>query len=98
MRATDAALLIVALMVAWSIYRANRDPGNTFNFLDLLMENGRVSKTACVFLGSFMVMSWALIRATLDGKLDSTLFAAYGAVWVAPIIGRFLAVSPPPSP
>lgn len=91
MRATDGALLIISLMIAWSFYRAHRNRDFRFNVFDLIMENDKVSKTACVFMGSFVVMSWVLIRATLDGKLDTTLFAAYGAVWAAPIISRFMA-------
>jgi len=93
-RVTDAALLILTLMVAWSIYRANRDPGNTFNFLDLLMENGRISKLACVFLGSFIVTSWVMIRLTFDGKMDGLLFAAYGALWVTPITAKLFSLPP----
>ncbi len=99
MRATDAALLIISLVVAWSIYRAHRNPAYDFSFFDLVMENGKLSRLACVFVGSFGVSSWIVIRATMDGKMTELLFAAYGAMWVAPITAKLFApapLNPPP--
>jgi len=96
MRAADAALLIIALVIAWSLYRAHRSNNgyfSQFNLLDLLLENGRVSKLACVFMGSFAVSSWIMVRMTFDGKMTEGLFMAYGGVWVAPVIARLF--SPP---
>lgn len=88
MKAIDGALLIVALAVAWSFYRAQKDRTITFNLLDLIIENGRVSKLACVFMGAFAVSSWVVIKVALDGKMTEGLFMAYGTVWVAPIIAK----------
>lgn len=88
MRAGDGALLIVALVIAWSLYRAHRSADMAFNLFDLIMENGKVSRLACVFLGSFVVCSWVLVRLTIEGKLTEALFTAYGAIWVAPIIAK----------
>jgi len=68
-RAYDAALLIVALVIAWSIYRAHNDESNTFNVLDLVMENGRLSRIACAFMATLVVTSWVIVRQTSDGKL-----------------------------
>ena len=96
MRGADGALLIVALAVAWSIYRAHRSPQYTFNFFDLLMEGGRVSRIACAFMTTLLVTSWVVVRVTLDGKLDSVIFSAYLAAWVAPIVAKLF--SPPPTP
>jgi hypothetical protein len=95
MRAADASLLIIGLVVAWSIYRAHRNPAYEFSFFDLLMDNGRLSRLAFVFMGSFLVSSWIMIRLTFDGKMSEGLFMAYGTVWVAPIIARLF--SPPPT-
>ena len=94
MRATDASLLIVALVIAWSLYRAHLMPGNAFSLLDLVMENGRVSKLACVFLGSFAVTSWLMVRLTLDGKMTEGYLAAYGALWIVPITAKLFAPAP----
>lgn len=92
MRSADGAMLIVALVIAWSLYRANRDIAN-FNLLDLIMENGRVSKIACVFLGSFATFSWVMVRLTIDGKMTEGYIGLYGATWVAPILAKLYAPS-----
>lgn len=88
MNALDAALLIVALTVSWSLYRAHRSAAYSFDLIDLLIENGRVSKLACVFMGSFVVTSWAFIKVAVDGKMTEAIFLAYGGVWVAPILAK----------
>ena len=72
MRATDAALLIVAMVIAWSFIRAHRDKSNTFNLLDLLMENGRLSRIACAFMATLVVTSWVIVKLTVEGKLTET--------------------------
>lgn len=95
MRAADAALLIIALVIAWSFYRAHRDATLTFNLFDLIMENGRVSKLAFVFLGSFGVTSWLMVRLTLDGKMTEGYLTAYGALWVIPITAKLFSPAPP---
>ena len=91
MRAADAALLIVALVIAWSLYRAHK--GNDgyfsqFNLLDLLMENGRVSKVSCLVMGAFAVHTWIMVRLTFDGKMSEGYLTIYGATWVAPMLAR----------
>ena len=88
MRAADAAIIIVALVIAWSFYRAHKAQDIVFNLYDLLLENGKVSRLAVVFMGSFGVSSWIMIRTTIDGKMNEGLFMAYGGVWVAPIIAK----------
>jgi len=93
MRSVDGALLIVSLAIAWSLYRANRAENN-FNLMDILMEGGRVSRLACVFMGSFVVSSWIMVRMTSEGKMTEGLFMAYGTVWVAPIIAKLFSPAP----
>lgn len=94
MRGMDAALLVVALAIFWSMYRAHRNAAFTFNVFDILMDNGRVSRLACVFMGSFLVSSWVMVRMTFDGKMTEGLFMAYGTVWVAPIIAKLFSPAP----
>jgi len=94
MRATDAALMIVALCVAWSFYRAHRNAAFTFNLFDLIMDNGRVSRLACVFLGSFLVTSWIMVRLTLDGKMTEGYMTAFGALWIIPITAKLFSPAP----
>jgi hypothetical protein len=88
LRATDAALLIVALVIAWSFYRSHLNKTNTFDLFDLLMEGGRLSRIACAFMATLVVTSWVIIRLTIEGKLTEGLFTAYVAAWVAPIVAK----------
>lgn len=88
MRATDGALLIVAMVIAWSFYRSHRNPSIQFDLFDLLMENGRLSRIACAFMATLIVTSWVIIRLTVEGKLTEGLFTAYVAAWVAPIVAK----------
>ena len=95
MRAADAAILIIALVIAWSFYRAHTNRTYAFDLFDLIMEHGKLSRLACVFMGSFGVSSWVMVRATVDGKMTEGLFTAYGAIWVAPIIAKLFANQSP---
>ena len=91
MRATDAALLIVALVIAWSFYKAHKNEEGrfaAFNLLDLLLENGRVSRIACAFMATLVVTSWVVIKLTIENKLTDVIFGAYLTAWVAPIIAK----------
>lgn len=97
MRITEALFSIGVLAVVWSVYRANRNPEIDFNVLDLLLENNRVSRKACLVMGAFSVSSWMVIRLTFDGKLTEGYFGAYMAAWVAPMIAGMFAAPPPPS-
>lgn len=94
MRATDGALLIVALAVAWSFYRSHRNPAIQFDLFDLLMEGGRLSRIACAFMATLIVTSWVVIRLTVEGKLTEGLFTAYVAAWVAPIVAKLFSTPP----
>lgn len=96
MRATDGALLIVSLVIAWSFYRSHRDPEISFNLFDLLLENGKLSRIACAFMATLVVTSWVVIRLTVEGKLTEGLFTAYVAGWVAPIVAKLFTGSPAP--
>lgn len=96
MSASDAALLIFVLLIGWSLYRAQKDPTISFNLFDLIMENGRVSRIGFAFVVALFVTSWVLIRVARDGKMTDLLYAAYGAMWVAPIVAKLFSPPPPP--
>lgn len=95
MRAADAAILILTLVISWTFYRAHRKADFAFNLFDLVMENGKLSRMACVFMGAFAVASWIVIRLTVDGKMTGEIFAAYGGIYVAPIIAKLFSSNPP---
>lgn len=94
MIAADGALIIAALTVLWTLYRAHKNPSLTFDLFDLITENGRVSKIAFAFMLTLGATTWIMIRLTLDGKLTEGYFAGYGAMWIVPIIAK-LFNSPP---
>lgn len=86
--------MVGILIIVWTMYRAQRDKKfKEFNLFDLLMEHGRLSRIACVFLGSFLTTSWIMVRLTLDGKMTEGYLAGYGALWVAPIVAKILGPS-----
>lgn len=94
MRATDAGMLIIVLMLAWSFYRAHKDPAHQFNVFDLLLDSGKVSKMAFAFLVTLAVTSWIMIRLTVSGKLTEGYFTAYGLMWVAPLVAKLFSPAP----
>ncbi len=97
MRAPDAAILIVALVIAWSFYKAHIDHAFTFNLFDLVMENGRLSKVSCLVMGAFVVHTWIMVRLTFDMKMTEGYLTIYGATWVAPMLARMFSTGPAPS-
>lgn len=75
-----------ALLAVFTMWRAHRDALSQFNALDLVMENGRVSKIALAFMIAFGVTTWAFAYLTVQGKMTEGLFLAYGSMWVAPLV------------
>ena len=95
MSAADASLLVLMLIVTWSIYRAHADPNNQFNLLDLIMENGRVSRIGFGYMFALVVTSWVLIIAARSGRMSiDVIYSAYCAAWVGPIVARMFNAQP----
>jgi len=93
-------LILIVLIVAYSAYRLHLNPENDFNILDLIMENGRVSKAASVMMGAFTLTSWLMIQLTLSGKMTEGYFGLYSAAWIAPVVVRLItgnSLSQPPA-
>lgn len=97
MKTTDIVLYtLLAVIVAGivlSFYRYQKNPANTFNILDLLMENGRVSRLAAAFMMTLVVTSWVMIKLTVDGKMTEGYLMAFGGMWIAPIISKMFATN-----
>ena len=97
MKTTDivmyALLAVIAIGVAVSFYRYQKNPVNTFNILDLLMENGRVSRLAAAFMMTLVVTSWVMIKLAVDGKMTEGYMIAFGGMWIAPIISKMFATN-----
>ncbi len=94
MRATDAALLIATLVISWSFYRAHRNRNIDFNFFDILLENGKVSRLACIAMGAFLVASWIMVRLTMDGKITEGHVGLYLGACFSPIVAKLFAPAP----
>lgn len=94
MKLADAALLIGMLALMWSFYKAQKNPAFSFDLFDLVMENGKLSKTAVAFMATLIVTSWVMLRLTLDGKLSDGIFLGYGAMWVAPLVAKLFSAQP----
>lgn len=95
MKTTDIVLYtllaVIVAGVAVSFYRYQKNP--TFNILDLLMENGRVSRLAAAFMMTLVVTSWVMIKLTVDGKMTEGYLMAFGGMWIAPIISKMFATN-----
>jgi hypothetical protein len=89
-------LLLLAILVAISLWRFHRDPTRTnFDLTDLLIENGRLSKIAVAFLTTLMVTTWMMIYMTMNKTMTEGYFTLYAGAWIAPIVARILKGAPP---
>lgn len=96
MKTADALLVVLALLLVWSFYRAHKDPAIRLDLFDLVMSDGRLSRLAVAFMLTLRVTSWVVIRLGLDGELTEGYFTAYGAMWVAPIVAKLFSAPPGP--
>lgn len=80
--------LCILLLVLLSLYKAHMNPANDINIFDLLMENGRISKVACVFIGTWVAITYVFVGTFLQGKMTEGLFTAYGGLFIVPLIAR----------
>ena len=94
MRVADAVIVLAGLAILWSLIRAHRTKGNDINLFDLVLENGRLSKVSVAYMVTLIVTSWVLIRLTLDGKLTDVIYAAFGTMWVAPLVAKMFSTPP----
>ena len=89
----DLMTTILGLMlvtIGFAAWRLHLNPENDFNVLDLLMENGRVSKAAVVMMGAFSLTSWMMVQLTLAGKMSEGYFGLYSAAWIAPVVIKLI--------
>lgn len=88
--------VVLTVAVLFSLYRAHHNKSmREFNIFDLIMENGRVSRLACVFLATWMVFTWAVIKTVLKGSSEG--LALYGTIWAVPMVARMF-IQPPAKP
>lgn len=98
MKTTDlvlyALLAMIAAAIVVSFYRYNKDPSiPSFNIVDLLMENGRLSRLALAFDAAVVVTAWIMLKLVVDGKMTEGYLGIYGSFWVAPILAKMFSTN-----
>lgn len=83
-------LAVSAGFVVVSFWRAHRKPGFDFNVFDLIMDNGKISKFALVFMIAFAVSTWLIVVRELKGTLTEGFFGLYCGIWVTPVIAKLM--------
>lgn len=85
-----AVLICATLIILWTLTRHSKNSSSTFSFDDLLTENGKTSKAACVMFGAFALTTWCIVFLAVNEKLTEGYFTAYLAAWVAPTVAKIL--------
>ncbi len=87
------------IAVAVTFWNAHRRTDVQFNALDLVMENGRVSRIAVAFMLVLGVTTWVIVDLQIKGALTEAYFLAYSGAWIAPLVARVVFnKSEPPTP
>ena len=87
--------LLAVLLVLVTLWVWHRSKDSAVDLTDLLMENGKLSRLAFTWLGSFMVMSFGFVYAVLLGNLSDIYAALYAATWAVPIVTKMFAIKHP---
>jgi amino acid transporter len=95
-------LMLSVLIILWTLERKSRSSKSPFSWDALLVEDGQVSKPACLALGSFALMSWIMVYLTINDRLSEWYVSAYMLSFVAPSIvkiykDRSQPTQPPPA-
>ncbi|MBV8061445.1 MAG: hypothetical protein JO253_08000 [Alphaproteobacteria bacterium] len=88
-----------AAAILYSLWRAHVSAQIQFNALDLLMENGRVSRIAVAFMLVLLVSTWVIINLTVRDKITEGYYLAYMGAWVTPLVTKVVFnKNEPPAP
>lgn len=82
------ALATGVMLAVFTIWRAQQRPN--FDFFDLFMENGRVSRIAFWFMAAGAVSTWVIIDLQINGKLSEGMFGLWLTAWVSPLIAKMV--------
>lgn len=77
-------LIGIALLIAVSMVRFhNNEHYKHFNLVDLITANdGKVSRPACMEVGAWLLMSWAIVVQVNKGMLTEWLAGLYVGAFV----------------
>jgi len=84
------ALVVIFVIVGLSFWRAQKRADFAFDLFDLIMEGGKVSKTAVAFMMVLCVTTWVIIDQQIKGTLSAEVFGLYGGMWVLPLVARVI--------
>lgn len=84
----EAIGMVVVLIIILSLYRAHKNPSIEINFFDLLVQNGRIDRIACVTMGTWFALTYVFIGIYMDGKMTEGLYTAFGGLCFAPLIAK----------
>ncbi len=77
-----------AVVVLYSFWRAHSRKDFDFNAFDMIMQNGRVSRTAVFFILAGLVSTWIVVHRELAGTLTEGFFGLWLTAWVGPILAQ----------
>jgi hypothetical protein len=85
-------LVLLVMIVLRSLFRVSSDAHQPLNLLDLITDpdTGGMSFVRVMAWAGTGILSWALIAAALSHAMTDTMFTAYGAVVVAPVVAKLL--------
>lgn len=83
-------LFVVFIIIGLSFWRAQKRSDFAFDLFDLIMEGGKVSKTAVAFMMVLCVTTWVIIDQQIKGALSAEMFGLYGGMWVLPLVARVI--------
>lgn len=93
------ALVLGVLLVLFIAYREQRDPANTFDVVDLVSENGKLSLNKTAQFGAFLISSWGFIYLTVHSSLTEWFYTSYMVAWAgAAVANNWIKTSNPPPP
>lgn len=82
-------LVIGAVWVMLSLLKSSRDPKSKIQMEDLLLgEDGRISRSAVVMMGSFLLSAWAMVYMIAAGKMTEGYWMGFLGAWVAPALAN----------
>lgn len=91
-------LMMAVLAVGISLFHFHRSGRwQQFCLLDLLMENGRISKFSCILMGAFLMTTWVIVYLAAAGKLTEGYFGLYIGAWITPSVAKLLKGTTPPA-
>lgn len=86
-----AVLVLGAVMTLLSVLVRSRSSKSKIHLDDLLLgDDGRISRSAVVMMGSFMLSCWMMIYLLASGKMTEGYIGLFLASWVTPgVVNKF---------